>query len=191
MAYAPMDSCCFTHKLGGVTPELHSQMLRFGGIPGGLFVPILCMVARHCLVFQPDFWEAAECYSHGPPRSGASCKPSCCTFGSRMHLRRSTSLCNPAPGNEVWTPPAQGGNFRWPCAALTPHSPLRCQHMGLTGYKIGKQLHGDLSHSSHARTHGLNMKNDQNKRLSCNHRMSLARNHADGSMGPSTARRSH
>lgn len=175
-------------ELSGVTSRLHLKMLHFGEIPTGLSAPLLCMVARHCLVFQPDFWEAAGCYSHGPPRSGASCKPSCCILGIQMHLIRSASPCNPALGNEVWIPPTQGGNFHWPHAAPEPCSPLHCQHMELTGHRLGKLQHGDLW-PSHARMHGMNMKNDQNKRFSCNRHMSLARNHAGGNMGQNTAQR--
>lgn len=190
MACAPSGSCCFTRKLSGASAALHSKMLH-SGVPAGLFVPPLCMAARHCLVFQRGSWEAAGRYSRGPPRSGVSCKLSCCIWGKRMNLVQSTSPCSPALGNEVWTPRTQDGNFHWPGAAPTQRSHPRCQHMELTGYKLGKQLHGDLSHSSHARMHGLNMKNDRNRILSCNRRMSQARNHAGGSMGQSTAQRIH
>lgn len=182
MACAPTESFCFMCELSDATSQLHSKMQHFDEMP-------LCMIARQCLVFPPEFWEAAGCCSRGPHQSGASCKPSCYILSMRMNLIRSTSPCSPELGNEVWTPPTQGGNFHWSYAASTPHSPPHCQHMELTGHSLGKQQRGDLWHSSHARMRELNMRNVQNKRLSCSRRMWLARNHAGGNMGQSTARR--
>lgn len=195
MACAPIESCRFRCELDGATSQLHVKTQHFDDMPAVLSVLILCrvvfVVARRRLVFQLEFWEAAGFCNHGPPQSGASYKPLCCTLGMRMNSIQSTSPCSLELGNEVWTPPPQGGNFHWPHAASTPHSHPHCPHMELTGHRLGKQQHVDLWQPVHARMREPSMKNDQNKTLSCNRRMWLARNHADDNMGQSTALRSH